>query len=80
MLRSPGLTAPRGDNGRVSLGEELADERRRQRRAGDPRLNAADRELLGRLTDGDLTEEFQAALDALSDSDPLLSGSPDEPD
>ena len=64
----------------MSLGEELAEERRRRRRAGDPRLTAADRELLGRLTDGDLKDEFQAALDAVSDNDPLLSGSPDESD
>jgi len=61
----------------VSIGEELAEERRRRRRAGDPRLTASDRDLLRRLTDGDLKEEFQAALDAVSDTDPLLSGTGD---
>src|SRR5579884_3365290 len=66
-----------GDNEGVSIGEELAEERRRRRRAGDPRLTTKDRELLRRLTDGDLKEEFQAALDAVSDSDPLFSGDAD---
>lgn len=61
----------------MSIGEELAEERRRRRRAGDPRLTASDRDLLRRLTDGDLKEEFQAALDAVSDTDPLLSGTGD---
>jgi hypothetical protein len=56
----------------MSIGEELVAERRRRRRAGDPRLSEADREFLGRLVDGDLAEEFQAALDAVSDADPLL--------
>jgi hypothetical protein len=58
----------------MSIGEELLAERRRRRRAGDPRLTEADREFLGRLVDGDLAEEFQAALDAVSDADPLLGG------
>jgi hypothetical protein len=39
---------------------------------GCPRLTEADREFLGRLTDGDLAEEFLAALDAANASDPLL--------
>jgi len=63
--------------GDVSIREELDEERRRRRREGDPRLTAEDRELLRRLTDGDLKDEFQAALDAVSESDPLLSGSHD---
>jgi hypothetical protein len=58
----------------VSVGEDLIAERRRRRRAGDPRLTDADREFLGRLVDGDRSEEFQAALDAVSESDPLLGG------
>jgi hypothetical protein len=58
----------------VGIGEDLVAERRRRRRAGDPRLADADREFLGRLVDGDLSEEFQAALDAVSAADPLLSG------
>jgi hypothetical protein len=63
--------------GGVSIREELDEERRRRRREGDPRLTPEDRELLRRLTDGDLKEEFQTALDAVSESDPLLSGSHD---
>ena len=58
----------------MSLPEDLAEERRRRRRAGDPRLTAAHRELLGRLTDRDLREQFQADLYAVSESDSLLSG------
>jgi len=58
----------------MSAGDDLMEERRRRRRAGDPRITPEGRELLRRLTDGDLKEEFQAALDAVSDSDPLLSG------
>jgi hypothetical protein len=58
----------------VSIGEELVEERRRHRRAGDPRLSEADREFLGRLTDGDLAGQFQAALDAVSASDPIVGG------
>jgi hypothetical protein len=65
---------------RMSVGEELLEERRRRRRAGDPRLTEADREFLGRLTDGDLADEFQAALDAVCASDPLLGGGPDTDD
>lgn len=62
----------------MSVGEELLEERRRRRRAGDPRLSDADREFLGRLTDGDLVEDFQAALDAVSAADPLIGGSEDQ--
>jgi hypothetical protein len=66
----------------VSTGEELLEERRRRRRAGDPRLTEADREILGRVVDGDLADEFQAALDAVSAADPLLgdTGNLDELD
>jgi hypothetical protein len=58
----------------MTIGEELREERRRGRRAGDPRLSDADREFLGRLVDGDLTGEFQATLDAITTADPLLGG------
>jgi hypothetical protein len=61
----------------VSIGEELLEERRRRRRAGDPRFTEADREYARRLTNGDLVGEFQAALDAVSSADPLLGGGPD---
>ena len=52
----------------------LIAERRRRRRAGDPHLTDVDHEFLGRLVDGDLSEEFQAALDAVSECDPLVRG------
>jgi hypothetical protein len=62
----------------MSIGEELLEERRRRRLAGDPRVTDADRELLLRLVSGDLMDEFQAALDAVSASDPLLGGGTDD--
>jgi hypothetical protein len=43
----------------MSTGEELVEARRRRRRAGDPRLSDADREILGRLVNGALVGEFQ---------------------
>lgn len=46
---------------------DVSEERRRRRRAGDPRLSAADREVLARITTGDLVDEFQAALDGHHD-------------
>lgn len=55
-------------------GEELLEERRRRRRAGDPRITPEGRELLLRLTTGDLMDEFQAALDADLAADPILGG------
>lgn len=63
----------------MTIGEELLEERRRRRRAGDPRLSDADRAILRRLT-GDLAEEFQAALDADLEADPLLGGHRDDDD
>ena len=56
----------------MSIGEELLEERRRRRQAGDPRITPEGREILLRLVSGDLVEEFQAALDAVSAADPLL--------
>jgi hypothetical protein len=58
----------------MSIGEELLAERRQRRRAGDPRLTPQDREILRRITRGDLQGEFQAALDADLAADPLLGG------
>jgi hypothetical protein len=58
----------------VTIGEELLEERRRRRRAGDPRITPEGRELLLRMTTGDLMDEFQAALDADLAADPLLGG------
>jgi len=56
----------------MSIGEELVEERRLRRRAGDPRLSAAGRELFRRMTSGDLVEEFQADLDAIAAVDPVV--------
>jgi hypothetical protein len=58
----------------MSIGEELLDQRRRRRRAGDPRLSDADREILRRITSGDLAPAFQAALDADVVADGVLGG------
>ncbi len=63
----------------VNVGDDLLEERRRARRAGDPRLSAEGRELFRRMTTGDLTEEFQAELDAIAAADPVLSGEPVDP-
>ncbi len=64
---------------RVSVGDDLLEQRRRARRAGDPRLSAEGRVLFRRMTTGDLIEEFQADLDAIAAADPILSGEPAEP-
>jgi hypothetical protein len=61
----------------MSIGEEPLEERRRRRRAGDPRLSPEGRELFRRMATGDLVDEFQAGLDAVSASDPLLNGKDD---
>ncbi len=58
----------------VTVGEELLEERRRRRRAGDPRITPEGREILRRVTRGDLADEFQAALDADLAADSLLGG------
>jgi hypothetical protein len=59
---------------------DVLEERRRRRRAGDPRLSAADREVLARITTGDLVDEFQAALDADLEADPILGAHHDDID
>lgn len=58
----------------VTTGEDLLEKRRRRRRAGDPRITPEGREILLRLTTGDLMDEFQAELDADLARDPLLGG------
>lgn len=64
-----------GHNDAMStIGEELLDERRRHREAGDARITPEGRALLLRMTTGDLMDEFQAALDADAAADPLASG------
>ena len=65
--------------GGVSIADQLLEERRRRRRAGDPRLSPEGRAVLLRLTTGDLAEEFGRSLDQITEADPLLSG-PDESD
>ncbi|HEX4868365.1 MAG TPA: hypothetical protein VFV32_12195 [Acidimicrobiales bacterium] len=58
----------------MTTGEDLLEERRRRRRAGDPRITPEGREILLRLTTGDLMDDFQAALDADVEADPVLGG------
>jgi hypothetical protein len=58
----------------MSIGEEFLEERRRRRRTGDRRLSPQGREILLRLASGDLQDEFQAALDEVSATDPLIGG------
>lgn len=53
---------------------DIMEERRRRRRAGDPRLSEEGRAILARIATGDLADEFQAALDADLVADPLLGG------
>jgi hypothetical protein len=61
----------------VTKGEQLLEDFRRQRRGGDPRITAEGREILRRITMGDLADDFADALAAISDADPMLSGRPD---
>ena len=58
----------------MSVGEDLVQQRRRRRRAGDPRLSDVDRDILRRITSGDLAPAFQAALDADLVADSVLGG------
>lgn len=58
----------------MSVGEELLEEGRRRRRAGDPRLSAEGRKVFRAIVTGELVEEFQAVLDADLASDPILGG------
>ena len=62
----------------ATIGEDSSDERRLRRRAGDPRLSARGRELFTRMAVGDLSDEFQAALDADLARDSLIGGPPDQ--
>jgi hypothetical protein len=67
-------TASSQQNGRVTTGQELLEEFRRQRRAGDPRLTESDKEILRRVTTGDLAHELADSLTAISAADPVLGG------
>jgi hypothetical protein len=64
----------------VTKGEQLLADFRRQRRAGDPRITPEGREILLRITKGDLAGEFAESLSAISDADPMLSGCADQGD
>ena len=64
----------------MSVGEELMEEFRRRRRAGDPRVTPEGRAIFRRITTGDLADEFADALAEVGDADPLLSGHPDDAD
>ena len=55
----------------------MAEKRGKKRRAGDPWISDGDRAILARMTDGDLADEFQAALDAAVVTDSLLGGHDD---
>ena len=57
-----------------SIGQDLLEERRRRRNAGDPRITPEGRAILLRFTTGDGMDEFQAALDSDLDDDGLLDG------
>lgn len=61
----------------VSIADQILEERRARRRAGDPRFTDEGRAIVRRLTTGDLAEEFGQSLDEISDADPLLSGHDD---
>ena len=61
----------------VSIADQLFEERRLRRRAGDPRLSDEGRAVLRRITTGDLADEFGKSLEEISDADPLLSGTDD---
>jgi hypothetical protein len=58
----------------MTKGQQLLEEFRRQRRAGDPRITPEGREILLRITTGDLADEFADSLAAASEADPALSG------
>jgi hypothetical protein len=64
----------------VTRAAQLLEEFRRQRRGGDSRLSEQDREILRRITMGDLAGEFADSLAAISDADPLVGGGADDSD
>lgn len=59
----------------MTTGERLLDEFRRERRAGDPRLSPEGREILRRITSGDLADDFADALASASEGDPSIGPS-----
>lgn len=76
ILRAFTAVTSRWQNVRMSsaTGNQLLEELRRRRRGGDPRITAEGRQIVQRITTGDLAEVFADALADSSDSDSLLSG------
>jgi hypothetical protein len=62
----------------TTTGQDLLEELRRQRRAGDPRITPAGREILTRVVMGDLADEFADSLAEISTSDAMVGGGPDD--
>jgi hypothetical protein len=59
----------------VNNGEDLLEEMRQRRQAGDPRITPEGRAILRRLTTGDLAEAFADALAESSNFDRTLGSS-----
>jgi hypothetical protein len=62
----------------VSVADQLLEDRRARRRAGDPRFTDEGRAIVRRLTTGDLAEAFGRSLEDISDADPLLAERDDD--
>ena len=60
---------------KMSNGQNLIDEFRRERRAGDPRLSPEGRDILRRITTGDLANDFADSLAEIGNEDAALSDS-----
>ena len=58
----------------MTKGEQLLENMRQARRSGDPRLTDSDRDILRRVTIGDLADDFGDALDGDLHDDELLGG------
>ena len=58
----------------VNRGEDLIEELRQRRQAGDPRITPMGRAILRRLTTGDLADAFAVALAESSNDDPTVTG------
>jgi hypothetical protein len=64
----------------VNRGEDLIEELRQGRQAGDPRITSEGRVILRRLTTGDLADTFSVAMAESSNLDPMVAGTAiDEP-
>lgn len=63
-------------NGPMAQGQHIVKDMERARRLGDPRLTESDRDILRRVTSGDLADQFAAALAADAGDDDLLGPSP----